>query len=311
VVVGFIMETPIADLVEIGICTRNRWRDLQSTLEQIRGFGWAGLKLTVIDDGSDQACDFDLVGILPKASLIRHEVSAGYISRRNELAQIIQSKYYLSLDDDSYPIQGDLSAALEFAESKPNLLCLGFAIRDRGSIAGPTPADHVGLSLAAGFIGCGHLLSRQTFLNLGGYYEPLFHQGEELEIAARGFYYGKECWRFPGCEIYHNYSQNARNYSRMDFYGSRNKLWWLFWYCPGPFLFSRVMRSVVERIYLTLKTGRTGHLRGTYAAFAHYREHRQRVRRFSREQFKEWNRRLCRPMVGTRSGPDVTLRDGK
>jgi hypothetical protein len=86
------------------------------------------------------------------------------IVQRNQLARIA-SAYYLSLDDDSFPVAGDLSRAVQFLEGEPDTLGLAFSIvlRDEvlpSSVRTPAPVRY--------YIGCGHLLKRELFLRLGG-----------------------------------------------------------------------------------------------------------------------------------------------
>src|SRR5690349_24560348 len=96
-------------LVEIGIATKNRWRDLRTTLERLAAFGLGRQRLLLFDDGSDASCPYDVQAICPGAELQRFNESTGYIVRRNQLARGMAAKYYLSLDDDSFPVSGSLA----------------------------------------------------------------------------------------------------------------------------------------------------------------------------------------------------------
>lgn len=190
--------------------------------------------MLVFDDGSDTSCPLGLNKFPLKIELTRFEQSQGYIVRRNQLAQAIQTKYYLSLDDDSFPVSGSLLEAIEFAEiTEKHLLCLAFPIYN------PVLSKHQSHSLklqpyqVRAFIGCGHLLHRSHFLKLGRYREEFIHQGEEMEIAARAFQQGYYCYHFPGLEIHHTASNAGRNWRRMDYYGARNNILWNDWFTPS------------------------------------------------------------------------------
>ena len=49
-----------ADLVSIGITTKNRWQDLEITLAKIKETPLEALPILILDDASDQACPFDI-----------------------------------------------------------------------------------------------------------------------------------------------------------------------------------------------------------------------------------------------------------
>ncbi len=219
-------------LVEIGITTKNRWDDLQNTLAKVAAFGLGSLRILIFDDGSDRACPFDVASICAGAELKRFSESKGLIVRRNQLARELRSKYYLSLDDDSFPVAGSLEAAVRFAQTCEDLLCMSFPIYN------PITGEHQVKSLrdepyrVKTFIGCGHLLQRERFLEIGGYCEELVHFWEETELAARGFQNDLHCYHFPGLRIEHPESNAGRNWRRMDFYGARNNVLWNDWFIP-------------------------------------------------------------------------------
>jgi hypothetical protein len=182
-----ITEETLKAWVSIGITTKNRWHDLKITLEKIVGTGLNSLPIFIIDDGSDIPCPFDLTLFPLDIQIQRFEASKGLIARRNQLAQMIQTKYYLSLDDDSFPVSGSLVDAVTFAETKPDLFCLAFPIynpvmglyQSRSYQSTPYQVRH--------FIGCGHLLHCSHFLQLGGYREELIHQGKRWKSLLERF----------------------------------------------------------------------------------------------------------------------------
>ncbi len=114
--------------VQIGIATRNRWKDLKTTLSSISQFGLGGLRVLIFDDASDTSCPYDVRSFCEGAEIRRFSESTGYIVRRNQLAREMMGKYYLSLDDDSFPVSGSLEAAIDFAESRDDLFCLSFPV---------------------------------------------------------------------------------------------------------------------------------------------------------------------------------------
>jgi GT2 family glycosyltransferase len=261
------MQVATTSMVAIGIATKNRWEDLRNTLSTIANFGLGDLRTLILDDASDDPCPFDVSSVLRGAEFRRFSESKGYIVRRNQLAREMKSKYYLSLDDDSYPVGGSLDAAIKFAESRDDLFCLSFPVYN------PINGQHQVKSIQAepymvrSFMGGGHLLHRERFLDLGGYREELVHQGEEVEISARAFLRGLHCYHFPGFQIHHVASNAGRNWHRMDFYGARNSVLWNDWFVPSRSKLVKQCRTLISRAILFLKTGRVGHLQGQISGF--------------------------------------------
>jgi GT2 family glycosyltransferase len=275
-------------LVQIGIATKNRWDDLKVTLEKIRDFGLGGLRIIIFDDHSIAACPFDVRAICSGAEIKRFDISRGYIIRRNEIAATMDSKYYLSLDDDSFPSAGSLEEAVAYAESLTDNFCLGFPIYS------PLVDTHFEASLQAkpcqvrSFVGCSHLLDRQRFLDLGGYREELIHQTEENEIAVRAFQQGLLCRRFSGLQITHMATNVGRSFYRMDFYGGRNTLLWNDWYLPPEQKLVRQGRTFASRLYYFAATRRLGYIQGGFAGLRDIRRYRSRRRPLSLEQYRNW-----------------------
>lgn len=274
--------------VTIGIATKNRWDDLKTTISNIATLKLGNPKILIFDDASDRPCPYDVASICQGAELKRFSKSEGYIVRRNQLAREMDSKYYLSLDDDSFPVSGSLDAAIEFAESCRDLLGLSFPVYN------PFTYVHEVRSLqdvpykVQMFIGCGHLLHRERFLELGGYCEELFHQGEESELAARAFQEGLHCYHFPGFKIHHVISNVGRNYYRMDFYGARNNVLWNDWFMPRGLRLVKQSRTFTSRFLLFLKTGRIAHLQGQIAGIGDVLKYRSRRNLMSIKLYEQW-----------------------
>ncbi len=280
----------LLSLVQIGITTKNRWDDLKVTLEKIQEFGLGNLRVLIFDDCSDVPCPYDVSAFCPGAQLRRLGISRGLIVRRNEIAAALDAKYYLSLDDDSFPFAGSLEAAVSYAESLEDNFCLGFPIDT------PLLNPHFEEPLDApphqvrSYIGCAHLLHRERFLALGGYRGELVHQGEENEVAVRAFQSGLHCYRFPGFQVRHMAANAGRSFYRMDYYGGRNMLLWNDWYLPPGRKTARQARTLAARLRDFAATRRPGYLRGAAAGLWDIRRYKAHRRPLSRDQYHEWLR---------------------
>jgi GT2 family glycosyltransferase len=285
-----ISNNNLSELVTIGITTKNRWKDLQFTLKKIHNFGLDKLKILIIDDGSDIPCNFKISAIPLQIELLRFSESKGLIARRNELARRIETKYYLSFDDDSFPVYGSLNDVICFAESNPQLLCLSFPIYN------PILDEEQSCSIyetpypVKFFIGCGHLLHRQNFLRLDGYREELVRQGEEMDLGIRGFQCGLFCYHFPDFKIHHLASSISRNHYQIEFYLSRNKILWNDWYTPNELIWYQQLRTVIGLLIISIKIRSLGFLQGQLVGIKDISVYRYYRNRMPLKLMREWKK---------------------
>lgn len=283
----------LSDLVTIGIVTRNRWQELETAFGMLARAGLSELPIHVFDDGSDQPCPIPLTRFPAHLHLRRFGRSAGLVVRRNQLASDVKTKYLLSLDDDSYPVSGSLQAAVSWAETHRDLLCLAFPIYN------PVLRMHHTRSLSdqtyqvRAFVGCGHLMNLLHFRKIGGYREELFHQGEEMDLAARAFQHGFNCYHFPGFQIHHTASNQGRSWYRMDYFGSRNNLLWNDWYVPARAKLVQQARTISARTFHACRVRRLAVIKGIYAGFVAMARFRSYRKPFSMELYNRWQRLPC------------------
>ena len=124
---------------------------------------------------------------LPVLRLIRHEVSAGYIVRRNEGARLAKGDVIFSLDDDavfSSPCVVEQTLR-DFSHPRIGAVAIPYIEphkANREMQRAPTGED---IWITASYIGTAHAVRRDVFLALGGYREHLVHQGEEGDFCLR------------------------------------------------------------------------------------------------------------------------------
>jgi GT2 family glycosyltransferase len=229
-----------SEQIGIGITTKDRWEDLETTLSVLTSKGLAGLETIVIDDGSTHPAPKALLERFPWVRFQRSHRSYGLVVQRNRLAGMMTSAYYLSLDDDSFPAAGDLSKAVQFLQANPDTIGLAFSIilRDEAlpsSVQAPAPVRY--------YIGCGHLLKRELFLRLGGYAED-WHYGEEPEFCLRALRNGYQVYLYPDVVIRHNRSPVARNLSKTARYYIRNEALVGLRYFPFPYSILRYFNAL-------------------------------------------------------------------
>lgn len=277
------------DALGIGITTRDRWDDLAVTLSELRMKGYEDVETIVIDDGSKQPLSRALRAAFPKVRFERVDHSLGYVVQRNRLAQMLSSTYYLSLDDDSFPVAGDIRNAVIWLENHPSVAALAFPIMERdGSIPraktlrDPFPVQY--------FIGCGHLLRRKQFLEWGGYLERLHYYGEENQFCLNSLLQGFSTYAYPAVVVRHNRTPVARNSAKACRYYIRNQAILGFLYFPFPFSMFRAVNCLrlLSNPEWNRHPGRL--LLGLLEAFVCAFRWRKLRRPLSMAQFRAWKK---------------------
>jgi GT2 family glycosyltransferase len=280
----------------IGITTRDRWDDLAVTLSELRKGGYEDVETIVVDDGSKEPLPPALRAAFPKIRFERTDNSLGLVVQRNRLAKMLTSTYYLSLDDDSFPVAGEIGSAISWLESHPNVaaLALHIVLGNENVPVTNKPGEPFPVRY---YIGCGHLLRRKQFLELGGYLERLHYFGEEIDYCLKALLQGSSTYAYPAVVIRHNRSLVARNSGRAARYYIRNEALVGLLYFPFPFSIIRAVNCL--RILTQSKWNvRWGSLLlGWLEAFVRAISWRGLRRPLSMEQFWAW-RKLPLPTQG-------------
>jgi GT2 family glycosyltransferase len=274
-------------LLGIGITTLDRWDDLAITLSELRAQGFEDVETIVIDDGSKQPVPPTLRREFPKVRFERNDRSLGLVVQRNRLASMLSTRYYLSLDDDSFPVAGDIGKAVTWIENNPSVAALALHVVNQGEdiqssapLRDPFPVKY--------YTGCAHLLRRERFLELGGYFEDLHYFCEEVDFCLKAFLRGLSTYAFPGVVIRHTRTPTARNSSKAARYYMRNHVILGLLYFPFPFSLFRIGGCL--RILTDPKNNQypgrllLGWLEGIACGIS-WRKHR---RPLTRAQFSAW-----------------------
>ena len=225
--------------VGIGIPTKDRWDELSLTLEKLEEFGLGANETIVMDDASREPAPQALRDRFPRVRFERSEHSRSVTGQRNHLARLLQTPYFLQVDNDSFPIRGDLAEAAAWLEARADALALAFVVTERAEGAtepealpgGPFPCHY--------FIGCAALLKRELFLEMGGYKEVLEYFCEEVELSLHARSRGLFVYQYPGVVVRHHRSPVSRDKSYRWFLVIRNELLIAVFHYPLVFLLIR------------------------------------------------------------------------
>ena len=233
------LSAPTLRRLGIGITTRDRWDDIAITLSELRKGGYEDVETIVIDDGSRQSLPGTLRSEFPKVCFERVGRALGLVVQRNRLAKMLSTTYYLSLDDDSYPVAGDISKAITWLENHSSVAALALhvvekdeAVPSLDSLGDPFPVKY--------YTGCAHLLRREQFLELGGYLDDLHYFCEEVDFCLKALRQGFDTFAYPGVVVRHNRTPVARNSRKSARYYMRNQVILGLLYFPFPFSILRI-----------------------------------------------------------------------
>ena len=278
--------------IGIGITTKNRWGDLAATLTHLRNEGLDVLETLVVDDGSDKPMPADFTSRFPWVRFERFETSVGNLPRRTQLARDLSTPFFLCLDDDSFPIAGDLYAAAEWMKAHPDASVLAFRIiladdeiPDVSQAHPPIPCND--------FMNCGALFRRELLVSLGGFETRLHFYHEEPEYSFRAFQVGHSCYGYPAVIVRHMVSSASRVHAIRARYFIRNVVLLDLWYYPKPLGYARAIGHLplMYRALPTLRPHPFALLRGWIEGFYCYFTWGKLKTPLNQEQYAVWKTR--------------------
>ena len=250
-----ISPNKLEDLITVIISTKNRWQDLERALLSLRNQNLAH-KVIVIDDNSDDGTSDNIKSLFPEVVLYTHNESKGYIVRRNEAINLAQTPYVLSIDDDCVLENNRTIYDLAVFCSQTNSAAIAWPhidVRSSDEVNNYAPSKELWQSCT--FKGCSFIVDKKIFIEAGGFRSNFVHQGEEEDFCIRLLNRGFPVLLGSGSPIYH-YESPRRNWSRMDYYGSRNLILFAFFNVPLLFLPVQLVLSATKSVLYGFKIKR-------------------------------------------------------
>jgi len=239
--------------IVVGIATHNRPDVLRKAIGSALHQSFVPLRVAVIDDASSDETQ-TLCHDFKSVSWERWEQGRGYVRARNRMMMSAGEDYYVSLDDDSWFVQGDeIAIAVDFLDRHPNVAAVAFDILSPDR---PQQVPRGARRSVAMFIGCGHILRLSTVKKLGGYTEfPGMYGAEEKDLCLRLIDAGYQIVKFDGVHVWHDKSSLARDIPRQHRSGVCNDLTLTLRRVPLAFLLPALAWKVPSHIAFALRTG--------------------------------------------------------
>ncbi len=221
--------------VAVCITTRNRYAELARTLEQLARLDPAPDRILVAADGCSDGTAEWLRTNQPSVQLFIHEDARGSIPSRNELAAACATEVFLSLDDDSYPLEPDCIARVRTLFSENSRLAVAsFPQRTDENPETLTVASFGDSHFVGSYANSAAAIRTSVFRELGGYPDFFFHAYEEPDFALRCVAAGWEVRYETALTVRHHFTATERNELRVHQRHARNELWSVLMRCPAP-----------------------------------------------------------------------------
>lgn len=235
--------------VAICIATHNRCAELARTLDALNALAPVPDAILVAADGCTDGTEELLREKHPHIRVLRHTPARGSIPSRNALAHAAACDIFVSLDDDSYPLESDaITRVRELFAQRPRLAVASFPQRS-DEFPETLAATDFGAARAVGsYANSGAAIRHAAFVELGGYPDFFRHAYEEPDFALRCIAAGWEVRFEPAVTIRHHYSALHRDGLRIHHQHARNELWSVFMRCPAPQLFAVALFRVARQL---------------------------------------------------------------
>jgi GT2 family glycosyltransferase len=223
--------------VAICITTHNRCVDLTRTLAHIARLDPPPDELRIVADGCTDGTEALVHEVAPTAILTVNQPGRGSIPSRNAMGLGTTCDVFLSLDDDSYPLETDAIARLRVLfEAQPRLAVAEFPQQTDEDAASLQRTDFGPAKFIGSYANSGAAVRTSAFRELGGYVESFVHAYEEPDFALRCCAAGWQVRFEPVILIRHHFTSVGRNEMRTHHRHARNECWSVIRRCPLPFL---------------------------------------------------------------------------
>lgn len=225
---------PVEPLATVVITTKNRREELREAIQSALA-QTVPVEILVVDDGSTDCTAEMLQNEFPSVRVERSQTSHGYIVQRNRAIRLATGNIIFSIDDDAIFTSPHIVAQTlaEFSDPRVGAVAIPYTEpRKSSTVFQKAPSDK-NIYITDDYIGTSHALRKDLFLQIGGYREFLFHQGEEKDLCIRMLEAGYVV-RLGGADLIHHMESPKRDYRRMDYYGCRNAI--LFAWLNVPWL---------------------------------------------------------------------------
>lgn len=190
------------------------------------------LEIIILDNGSDPPLHREDFLSLPKVKLLRSEKNLGVTGGRNYLAQQARGDLLWFLDDDATLDSQEACHLIQKYFEQKKLGVVSFKVLNRFTKQEESrciPDRRKKLTNsdlpASYFVGCSFVVPRFLFIQLGGFWEPLYYSCEELDLSYRILESHYSVIRSSSLRVLHGFSPSEHRTSNWIYFNTRNRAW--------------------------------------------------------------------------------------
>lgn len=236
--------------VLIGIVSKNRASILPKAIDSAFNQSFQNIEISVFDDASTDDTKL-LENQYPNVEWNFSATPKGYLFARNKFMSESNEKYFCSLDDDAWFINGDeIALAVDYLENNLDTAAIAFDILspDKSESKARTLPYETNM-----FIGCGHVL-RLSAVKEAGFYEPNpgFYGGEEKDLCIKLIDLGYKIVKMPGVLVWHDKTSVARDLPKQHRSGVCNDMVFMYRRTPIKYLIPAMIIKPLNHLKFSL-----------------------------------------------------------
>ncbi|WP_428406971.1 glycosyltransferase family 2 protein [Hyphococcus sp.] len=246
-----------APAVSVIIVNYNSGPRLRRCLDHLVAQHFRDFEILVVDNASSDDSIAKAREAHADIHLIEAGANLGFAAANNLAAKSAKGEWLAFLNPDAYAAPDWLEALLRGAEAYPDIDAFGSTQiddKDRDRIDGAGDVYHAfGFAYRGGFgqpvselppegecfapCAAAAMIRKETFLRLGGFFEPFFCYSEDVDFGFRMRLAGARAMQLRKAVVYHEGSGVTGRHSEFTIYhGHRNRTWTWYLNMPLPLL---------------------------------------------------------------------------
>jgi len=169
-------------LVTVNILSFNRKDELRITLTKVFEQDYKNIEVIVVDNASSDGTQEMVKNEFPEVKLIGLKENIG-IAGWNKGFEAAKGDYVLVLDDDSYPENGTIRDGLNRIIKEEDIGIVAFNVINLKLKQSQTVIYKENYYIE--FIGCGAIIVKKVFIDVGGFDNDIFIYAHERDFAVR------------------------------------------------------------------------------------------------------------------------------
>ncbi len=237
-------------LISIIILSFNRKEELRNSLNQIYKQSYKNFEIILVDNNSSDGSAKMVEEEFPKVKVINLLENIG-IAGWNEGIKNATGDYLLMLDDDSYPDDATLLNGIELLSDNNSYGIVAFRIwNTEVNDFQFNPKGKEGID----FIGCGVMIKKEVFENVGYFNKELFLYEHEMDFSLRVLDYDYKIINSESI-VFHKNSPQNRTSARRKYFVARNNLIVLTKYFSFHKVIFRIIRLTSGKLLSGVRQG--------------------------------------------------------